>query len=133
MLNEYEAINNLEVEPVPREHGGYAVVANAIKTDASRLKRSILFLFPEGMICSTIESLTAPTTDIEVDLKLRKHDVQFKVDGNDIKQQHHPFYWRLRVIEAERKLLKNSSKRSKSLTAAFAGMKLSNNNNNMNP
>ena len=94
-----------------------AKLATIMATSVARTTQSILFLFPEGTICSSDMNHDSPTL-VEATGKMKtrvaireirhEYEVQDPKTNAMVKQYQifHPAHWKLRIVSAERVLLK---------------------------
>ncbi|CAB9530688.1 unknown protein [Seminavis robusta] len=124
-IHKYLKLLSLEAEHCQRTEDEFKFWLTAVTQDESRQVQSLLFVFPEGTVCTTdfaSAEPSAPKSDMPVKLLLRELDTVIDIEGSQIQQIFYPGYFRLRVIPETSKMADAIEAPAKSLASAFEGM-----------
>ena len=129
LLEDFMALFKKERIRCKRTEQAHKVHRNNIIKDVSRQLKHVLFVFPEGMICTgLLDSDVPPVLDQKVKLTLREAEAQFFRTGKKqkkYKQSYFPGYWNLRILTGERRFLTlPEAEGIDDLDEAFAGMNM---------
>ena len=126
LLNNHKELNALEVTKSQGTEDRHGSFANAINKDKSRQTKSILLMFPEGMVCTTDMSSMEPripSGDLDCNLEVREMSVDDEIEGSEVGQIFYPAFWELSVLDEVVELVEVVNQKPRSLHNAFQGMK----------
>lgn len=126
LLKYYVEVLAKEKTPCDRTEHEFKTWLNGVSKDASRCETNLLFVFPEGLVCSADMSSmnpSAPTEDQAVKLLLREVPLDTENEsGEHYPQVFYPGYFKLRVVRAKAKPVDLKKSPVASLADAFEGM-----------